>query len=387
METFMRKIIFIFLFISLLISCSANNAKKGKITMNANVYQIGQAVENTYQSFVNGDENKFSIVIIPDSQSYLDFRSQKSLFYPINQYELYYRQMEFIKNNSVKNGGDFSFAIHVGDHVDHRSWNMTEWKRAAEGLSIINNEIPFLTVIGNHDYDRWGKGKSPTGTKLYKKYFGPETEFYKDKEWFGGATENGANMYAYFAACNKKFLVIGLELNPTQKDIDWATQIINENKGLPTIFVTHSYLKGSKEDDDKSQNKLAGAYADLKEHKFSAKEVWDSFISVNDQIFLIICGHISKEGFRLDKNQAGNTTYAIMADYQDEDKYLEYIGIKRKNVHACGDGWLKTLNFDFNENTIQVKTWSTEFNEYKTDPGCELTLDIDWDWDQRFSAD
>ncbi len=77
METFMRKIIFIFLFISLLISCSVNNAKKGKINMNANDYQIGQAVENTYQSFVNGDENKFSIVIIPDSQSYLDFRSQK----------------------------------------------------------------------------------------------------------------------------------------------------------------------------------------------------------------------------------------------------------------------------------------------------------------------
>ncbi|MBR4397013.1 MAG: metallophosphoesterase, partial [Methanobrevibacter sp.] len=361
--------------------------KKGQTNMNTNAYQIGNAVKNEYESFVNGDENKFSIVIIPDSQSYLDFRSQKAVFYPINQYEIYYRQMEFIKNNSVKNGGDFSFAIHVGDHVDHRSWNMKEWRRAAEALDIINNEIPFLTVIGNHDYDRWAKGGSPTGTKLYNKYFGPETEFYKDKDWFGGSTSNGANMYAYFTACNKKFLVIGLELDPTQKDIDWATEVINNNKGLPTIVVTHSYLRGSKEADNKTQNKLATAYADLKEHKFSAKEVWDSFITVNDQIFLIICGHVSKEGLRIDTNDSGNKTFAIMADYQDENQYLDYIGIKKKNVHYCGDGWLKTLNFDFNENKIYVKTWSTEFNRYKTDDGAELTLDIDWDWDERFTAE
>ena len=184
--------------------------------------------------------------------------------------------------------------------------------------------------------------------------------------------------------CNKKFLVIGLQLNPTQEDINWAQNIINSNKGLPTIIVTHSYLSGKKEDDNKSQNKFANAYPDIKEHKFSGKEIWDSFISINNQIFLVICGHVSKEGLRIDKNNFGSTTYAIMADYQDEDKYLDFIGIERKKAHACGDGWLKMLNFDFNNNTIAVKTYSTEFKKYKTDEGADLLLKIDWDWNKRF---
>jgi len=381
------KKIFLFITTILLTGCTSSKNTTNTNNINFNTTQIStQLPQDEYKPFVNGNKNKFSLVIIPDSQSYLDFRSQQSLFvhYPINQYELYYRQMEFIKNNSVKNGGDFSFAIHVGDHVDHRSWNMTEWKRAAEALKIINNEIPFLTVIGNHDYDRWGKGHSPVGTKLYNKYFGPETDFYKNKEWFGGASENGVNSYAYFTACNKKFLVIGLQLNPTQEDINWAQNIINSNKGLPTIIVTHSYLSGKKEDDNKSQNKFANAYPDRKEHKFSGKEIWDSFISINNQIFLVICGHVSKEGLRIDKNNFGSTTYAIMADYQDEDKYLDFIGIERKKAHACGDGWLKMLNFDFNNNTIAVKTYSTEFKKYKTDEGADLLLKIDWDWNKRF---
>ncbi len=387
------KKISVLLFLSILfISCSSvkkSNQYNSKIEIlnnDINSKQIGNIMNNNYKNFVNGDENKFSIVIIPDSQSYLDFRSQKSSFYPVNQYEIYFRQMEFIKNNSTQNGGDFSFAIHVGDHVDHRSWNMKEWKRAKEALYILNNEIPFLTVIGNHDYDRWAKGNSPVGTNLYNKYFGPDTNFYKNKTWFGGASKNGVNLYCYFTACNIKFLVLGLQLNPTQEDINWANQVIQNNKGLPTLLVTHSYLSGKKEDNDQTQNKLAGAYADIKQHKFSAQELWDSFISKNDQIFLIICGHVSKEGFRIDTNNFGNTTFAIMADYQDEDKYLDYLGIQRKNKHVCGDGWLKTLNFDFTNKTISVKTYSTEFNTYKKDEGCELTLNIDWNWDERFNT-
>ncbi|MBR5645806.1 MAG: metallophosphoesterase [Treponema sp.] len=374
----------------LLTGCTSSKKNTDTNSILFNKTQISSSIQmDEYKTFVNGDKNRFSMVIIPDSQSYLDFRSQQSLFvhYPINQYELYYRQMEFIKNNSVKNGGEFSFAVHVGDHVDHRSWNMKEWKRAAEGLSIINNEIPFLTVIGNHDYDRWAKGHSPVGTKLYNKYFGPQTEFYKDKEWFGGASENGVNMYAYFNACGKKFLVIGLQLNPFEQDIKWAQEVIDSNKGLPTIIVTHSYLSGKKEDDNKSQNKFANAYPDIKEHKFSGKEIWESLISENNQIFLVICGHVSKEGLRIDKNNSGYTTYAIMADYQDEDKYLEFAGIETKNVHACGDGWLKILNFDLSKNTIAVKTYSTEFKRYKTDEGADLLLKIDWDWNKRFKSE
>lgn len=372
--------------IALLIMFPSCKSSENIIISDSN-YNV-QSTTIGYIPFVDDKTNKFSIVIIPDSQSYLDFRCQKNPFtqFPVNQYEMYYKQMEFIARNSISEGGDFSFAIHVGDQVDHRGWNITEWNRAHKALEIIDNKLPFLTVIGNHDYDRWTNSKTPQGTFLYNQYFGPNSQFYKNKDWYGGASKNGASSWAKFSACENEFLVISLEMDPIKSDIDWAQNIINNNTGIPTIIAIHSYLDVGKE--TLFQNGYTNPYPSVKEHKFSAKEIWTNFISKNDQIFLVLCGHSFSEtlgtGFRKDINDFGNTTYSILTNYQARNESFKKLNSKKDFDYGCGDGWLRTLNFNLLDQTLTVKTYSTEFNKYEIDSESEYIIPIDFNNHNRY---
>ena len=42
------------------------------------------------------------------------------------------------------------------------------------------------------------------------------------------------------------------------------------------------------------------------------------------------------------------------------------------------------LDFDLDVNEMYVHTYSTEFDEFRTDNYAELTLPLDWDWEERF---
>ena len=53
-------------------------------------------------------------------------------------------------------------------------------------------------------------------------------------------------------------------------------------------------------------------------------------------------------------------------------------------LQFCGDGWMTILDFDLDVNEMYVHTYSTEFDEFRTDNYAELTLPIDWAWNERF---
>ncbi len=381
----MKHFFLFILFVTSLLFLSCNSTRQNK--------QIISPLAESNKQYDSGKivlNDSFSIALIPDTQSYLDFRCQKGFLkkFPINQYEIYFRQMQFIADNSVSNGGIFSFAIHLGDIVDHRGWNLTEWKRGRKGFDIINNRIPFLTVIGNHDYDRWKKNGVPDGTKLYNRFFGPQTELYKNKSWFGGATEDGVNSWSILETNGIKILIIGLEVDPSDSTVKWAQNVINSNSGIPTIIVTHSYLKITKDINDSTNNAYTEAYKYTGIKRNSAEELFSKLIKNNDQIFLTVCGHSSAgdlgEGLRTDYNAFGNQTFAILTDFQSRNESLKKLGYQTKTHYGCGDGWMRILTFDLESKELHVQTYSTEFDEYETDEDSDYVLKLDWDWKKRF---
>lgn len=343
-------------------------------------------IQKKYEKRSLTNPNNFSFVLIPDTQSYVDFRLQKHsiINYPVNQKDIYYNQMKFIAENSVQNNGEFSFAIHLGDFVDHRTWVASEWTTAEKGFDILHNQIPFLIVIGNHDYDSWKGQHLSYGTYSFNESFGAKSKYFKKQSWYGGSNGTGSS-WAIFEAGNTQFLILALELEPSDKALSWAQEIIDSHKGMPTIYATHSYLCQGAEHGTLSESEFTDNYNRRKYPSNTSEQVWEKFISKNDQIFLVVCGHASEEGFRKDINDFGHTTYAILSDYQDRNEYLAFRNLSAKEIHGCGDGWLRFMNFDLDKKQIHVQTYSTEFECYEVDGDSDFYLPIDWEWNERFS--
>lgn len=323
---------------------------------------------------------EFTVAVIPDSQYYTYYYYQNRLWnkFPENLETLFYKQIEYIKENSVTNNGDIVFAIHLGDIVDHESTFMEEWLMAEKGMSILDNVIPFGIVPGNHDYDKifnsWNKDYNHKNRGLlFNDFFGPESHHFRNKEWYLDSFDDGMNQCICFDVEGKKFLFFGLELEPSDYTLFWVQKLLDENKKIPTIIAIHTYLQ------------LDGTLNDVRYRNESygndSSALWEKLISCNDQIIFIVCGHICDENngecLRIQENKYGNNVYAMLSDYQSRNEWFDRNSVDG-NKGALGDGWLRLLHFNIEQNEVVVKTYSTEFNEYETDENSEFSLYIDF---------
>lgn len=89
----------------------------------------------------------FTIVVLPDTQFY----SKK---YP----ELFYNQTEWIVEN--KENLNIKIVLHLGDIVDNCE-ETKEWEIADKAMGILEGEVPYTVLQGNHDF-----------CDNYEKYFG-----------------------------------------------------------------------------------------------------------------------------------------------------------------------------------------------------------------------
>ncbi len=392
-------------FLILFTNCSSNKTEKKtevKIFASQNKTQLNLIDSNYVQkeriNQTRNNENAFSIVLIPDQQSYVDYRFQtdSKTKYPVDQRYIYYRQMNYVKNNSYSNGGDFVFAIFLGDFVAHEMYHKKEWKWSDEATSIIIGQIPYGFIPGNHDYDTatsldFGKTIHIMGSRMYNKYFGPKTKYFKNMDWFGGATKNGMNQWSVFSFKGQKILFIGLEMEPSDKILQWAQNVINKNKDIPTIIATHSYIAYYHEDNNSSQSAyITYTYRNYSENN-TPEQVWEKFIKYNNQIFMIVCGHAFSgdyaEGLRVDQNIAGNDVYTILSDYQGRNHYLEWTNTEHNltEIGECGDGWIRILDFDLDNKNIHVTTYNPEFEMYEIDDSSDYYLPITWEWGKRYN--
>ena len=94
--------------------------------------------------------------------------------------------------------------------------------------------------------------------------------------------------------------------------------------------------------------------------------VWDKFISRNDQIFLVLCGHEHAQAFRADDNASGHKVYQVLADYQSRHQTADDAGYKRFHPEeGIGDGWMRLMSFDMSTPTprVHVHTYSTVYKK------------------------
>ena len=333
---------------------------------------------------------KFTVAVIPDTQNYCDTANPTANPQP-GSVEIYQREMLYLASQKIAQ--NIVFATHVGDVVQHGDLYDAEWRNAKSAMNILAAAgIPFGMSPGNHDYDNYSHpapGNRPiAGSVKWNQYFGPSSHYFANKHWYGGSYNGGLDSFQTFKAAGKTFLHISLEMEASDDAIAWANAVIASHPGLPTIVTTHEYLS--------YQNAPYGKALYLNDGYLGARGnsvqgVWDKFISRNDQIFLVLCGHnwsptvngvSNGENLRTDNNAFGHPVYQVLSDYQGNtfSTAFELLGLNAfgfPGLHTSqlfgqltgGAGWLRLMTFDTEAGTIHFQTYSSELNQYAGVPG------------------
>ena len=357
------------------------------------------------KGYRQGDCGAFTVAMIPDTQNYVDYRHQTWSGFPFDATEQFYEQMQWVAGNAKSAGGDIVFATHMGDVWQHYS-DWMDPTHAARGFKWIPNggsevakspkvhtrtyeipvsikvfqliagKLPFSVVPGNHDFDAlWTDPAHPPQPDLkkagvrhvggltgFQTAFSSKSEFFDGQPWYVDAHEGGADSAQIFTAGQCRFLHIGLQYHAPDASLAWAAGVIRRFPGVPTIISTHDYLArdGKRNSSSNPDNSI------LDPRDNNPQMLWEEFVRRNDQIFLVLSGHVGGQGFSVDTNRSGNKVYQMMADYQGRGQTAKDAGAKGSDV---GDGWLRLLKFslDADRPSIEVRTYSTHYGKFASE--------------------
>jgi hypothetical protein len=137
-----------------------------------------------------------------------------------------------------------------------------------------------------------------------------------------------------FEAGGYRFLHLALSFNPPNSTLEWAASVIQKYPGLPTIVTTHEHLQPTGE----MKSVVAMEVTKVDPEDNDPQMVWDKFLSRQDQIFLVLCGHNPGQAHRTDPNKFGHAVHKMLADYQDRWQTARDVGHEMPPLDAIGDG-------------------------------------------------
>ena len=284
------------------------------------------------------DSEPFSIIVLPDTQIY---PHDKPGWRNSSRKEVFIQQTTWIAQNTQKE--NIKFVLHMGDVV-HLQDKPYQWANANEAMSILDGVVPYCFTLGNHDLvnrAEEGSGIVRDSTNFNNTFLHSR---YENQPWFGGRMsddgflpkDNYDNSYHFFEAGGMEFMIIALEVAPTDEMLDWANNVVKSHPDKRVMVITHSYLEGN------GTRVVSDPYVPSGEGNLG-KDIWNKFIKKHKNMFFVFCGHHNNladhKGLLASKGDNGNTVYQLISgeDY---------------------DGWLRILKFVPAENKIYVKTYS-----------------------------
>jgi len=303
---------------------------------------------------VGAEENYFQIAVIPDTQYYTSLKHGGSM-------DMFKEQIKWIRDNRTTS--KIAYVVHLGDVVESGSDNNdVQWQRAKSELYKLGADmIPFGVAVGNHDQSPIGNPSSLGTADGYGVYFG--RYYMQNYPWYGGAqgsSNNSDSHYDTFAVNGQSFLVIYIEFNSPGHALysasreslvmDWADDVISSHPNHKVIVVSHSLL-----------NKPAGSNSNLREGQ-GDNSVQSEFTNQGDviyermkhhtNVFLMLGGHISGEGFRRDEYN-GHVIKSYLSDYQSR-RNPPYTANDRNG----GNGLMRIMRIDMANETLGVRTFA-----------------------------
>lgn len=316
------------------------------------------------------DENSFSMILVPDPQSYTKFAANQPLF------DL---QTAWIAQNIDRL--NIKAALFTGDMVEQsgklisaplpNAYNgdqtgRQQWEAVSRALSRLDNRLPYVVAQGNHDI---GHITATDRHTIMPEIIHPERNILFEKHlvatcenWQGVHTmENSA--YEFEDKAWGKMLVITFEFAPRDEAIEWAKKLTTSEqyKNHKVIILVHSWL-------DTDGTRRAKEGYTLRPCNWP-EAVWQKLVYPSKNICMVLCGHTGDDpdikvgdvkgtnyqpttSYRVDKAADGRDIPQMMFNSQQGDGDWNGNG---------GDCWLRILEFKPDGKTIGVRTFSPLF--------------------------
>lgn len=316
------------------------------------------------------DENSFSMILVPDPQSYTKFAANQPLF------DL---QTAWIAQNIDRL--NIKAALFTGDMVEQSGKQISaplpnpyngdqtgrqQWEAVSRALSRLDNRLPYVVAQGNHDI---GHITATDRHTIMPEIIHPERNILFEKHlvatcenWQGVHTmENSA--YEFEDKAWGKMLVITFEFAPRDEAIEWAKKLTTSEqyKNHKVIILVHSWL-------DTDGTRRAKEGYTLRPCNWP-EAVWQKLVYPSTNICMVLCGHTGDDpdikvgdvkgtnyqpttSYRVDKAADGRDIPQMMFNSQQGDGDWNGNG---------GDCWLRILEFKPDGKTIGVRTFSPLF--------------------------
>ena len=315
------------------------------------------------------DEASFSMILIPDPQSYTKFAANQPLFdlqtawVAQNIDRLNIKAALFTGDMVEQNGKQISAPLpneYNGDQTGRQ-----QWEAVSRALSRLDNRLPYVVAQGNHDI---GEITATDRHTIMPNYVYPERNILFEKclvstcqNWQGVHTmENSA--YEFHDKAWGDLLVITLEFAPRDEAIAWAKELTESDKykNHKVILLVHSWL-------NTAGDRITQEGYTLRPCNW-ADDVWKKLVYPSKNIVMVLSGHSGAapkiEGdvkstnfkptssYRIDKAADGRSIPQMMFNSQQGDGDWNGNG---------GDCWLRILEFKPDGKTIGVRTFSPMF--------------------------
>ena len=314
------------------------------------------------------EEGSFSMIMVPDPQSYVKFAANQPLF------DL---QTAWIAQNIKRL--NIKAALFTGDMVEQNNkliyaplpndyngdqTSRQQWEAVSRGLSRLDHRLPYIACQGNHDL---GYIAAEYRYSMMPDYIYPERNMAFEKTLVStGPNYEGIHTMenAAFEFHNEAWgdiLIISFEFAPRDEALDWARELIESKRFQHhrVIILTHSFLSTNGDRIVEEGYKLTP--------RNWPQAVWEKLIYPSKNIHLVLCGHTgtppkivgvdkvnyqTTTSYRVDKASDGRNVVQMMFNSQNGDGSWNGNG---------GDCWLRILEFKPDGKTIGVRTFSPLF--------------------------
>lgn len=286
---------------------------------------VGEYVKDSKINVLIQDE----IPSTPDEYDYTFVWMSDTQFYSESFPYIYERQTQWIaeKEEELK----IKYVFHTGDLVN-KSTQEYQWENADTFMKVLDdNQIPYGVLAGNHDVDQ----VSNDYTEYYK-YFGEQR--FKDKPYYGGSYLNNRGHYDLISAGGNDFIMVYLGWGVTDEGIQWVNDVLAAHPDRKAILNFHEYL-----------------LATGSRHPLGEK-LYNEIVVPNQNVIAVLSGHYHEAQTLVDEiddngdGEPDRQVTQMLADYQAGPE--------------GGQGYMRLLHFDQDNNRILVNTYSPYLEDY-----------------------
>lgn len=315
------------------------------------------------------DEGSFSMIMVPDPQSYTKFAANQPLFdlqtaWIAQNIDRLNIKAALFTGDMVEQTGKQIYAPMPNDYNGDQTGRQ-QWEAVSRALSRLDHRVPYVVAQGNHDI---GEITATDRHTIMHEYITPERSICFEKtlvstcaNWQGVHTmENSA--YEFKDNAWGDLLVITMEFAPRDEAIAWAKELTESDayKNHKVIILVHSWL-------NTAGDRITSEGYTLRPCNW-ADDVWKKLVYPSKNIVMVLSGHSGAapkiEGdvastnfkptssYRVDKAADGRDIPQMMFNSQQGDGDWNGNG---------GDCWLRILEFKPDGKTISVRTFSPMF--------------------------